>query len=134
MVPFDAGSPAGSPLSSEYGTYKTVKAGFWPSLAGQSPPNQLSLFAQKRGNILGSGGAEVFIRRVGAYELRDAIFERDEHKLKGFKVCTSSRDTILVLDFSNNPNSLKSGRGQPAGQPPRLEEASRVVSGCFLGQ
>ena len=38
------------PVSSEYGTYKTVKARFWSWLAGKSPQNVLScsLFARKR--------------------------------------------------------------------------------------
>ena len=37
------------PTSSEYGTYKTVTAGFWPWLEGESPYNLLrcSLFARK---------------------------------------------------------------------------------------
>ena len=35
--------PPTSPLSTQYGTYKTVKARFWPSLSGESHSNLFKL-------------------------------------------------------------------------------------------
>jgi len=56
-------------LSSEHGTYKTVKAIFWPWLSGKSPETLFKLFSLRSEAVLGSKvtprrhtvGFEVFI-------------------------------------------------------------------------
>jgi len=50
------------PLSIEYGTYKTVKARFWPWLVGKSPDNLLS--CSLRGVLDQLGVCRESVRRV----------------------------------------------------------------------
>jgi hypothetical protein len=52
-------------LSSEYGTYETVKARFWPWLSGETPQTLLSgsLFACRIRRSTFRGGVEVRSRR-----------------------------------------------------------------------
>jgi len=53
LYPQTGGVLSPVPLSSEYGTYKTVKAGFWPWRSGECPSNLVcfSLLARKQEQV-----------------------------------------------------------------------------------
>ena len=65
-------------MSSERGTYKTVKASFWPCLSGSIPSNLIScpIFARKRGSRpdpIGTNGIPILRARRKLEPLRDEV-------------------------------------------------------------